>query len=198
MLVSAKILRVQCLLYTLISVIVFWTPESLLPFLPALGKTMVFNLPCSKIDQRIALGVLYNAMRMERLCFQAGVFFLLLLIFTGVYLFYSVVLVSLVQKNKSVMYMCVCIYIYIYIYTYIHIYMYIYILSLLDSFLFRSHSSLSKVPCAIQDVFIKKKNLFCCCSVTKLCLTLCNPVDCITPGSPVLHCHLEFAQTHVH
>ena len=40
---------------------------------------------------------------------------------------------------------------------------------------------------------------FCCCfSVTKSCLTLCDPMDCSTPGFPVLHCLLEFAQTHVH
>ena len=67
MLVSAGILCVQRLLHTLISVIFFWTPESLLPFFLALGKTIDFNLPCSKIDQRTALEVLYNAMRMERL-----------------------------------------------------------------------------------------------------------------------------------
>ena len=27
----------------------------------------------------------------------------------------------------------------------------------------------------------------CCCSVTKLCLILCDPVDCSTPGFPDLH-----------
>ena len=37
-----------------------------------------------------------------------------------------------------------------------------------------------------------------CCSVAKLCLTLCNPRDCSTPGFAVLHCLPEFAQTHVH
>ena len=37
----------------------------------------------------------------------------------------------------------------------------------------------------------------CYCSVAKSCLTLCNPVDCSTPGFPVLHCLPEFAQTHV-
>ena len=26
-----------------------------------------------------------------------------------------------------------------------------------------------------------------CCSVAKLCLTLCSPMDCSTPGFPVLH-----------
>ena len=38
----------------------------------------------------------------------------------------------------------------------------------------------------------------CCCLVVKLCLTLCNPMDCSTPGFPVLHHFPEFAQTHVH
>ena len=38
----------------------------------------------------------------------------------------------------------------------------------------------------------------CCCSVTKSCLTLCNPMDCGTPGFLVLHHPPEFAQTHVH
>ena len=33
--------------------------------------------------------------------------------------------------------------------------------------------------------------------VTKLYLTLCDPMDCSMPGFPVLHCLLEFAQTHV-
>ena len=37
-----------------------------------------------------------------------------------------------------------------------------------------------------------------CCSVAKLCLTLCDPMDCSLPGFRVLHCLLEFAQTHVY
>ena len=36
------------------------------------------------------------------------------------------------------------------------------------------------------------------CSVTQSCPTLLAPMDCGTPGSPVLHCLLELAQTHVH
>ena len=36
----------------------------------------------------------------------------------------------------------------------------------------------------------------CCCSVAKWCPTLCDPMDCSTPGSSVLHCLLEFAQIH--
>ena len=38
----------------------------------------------------------------------------------------------------------------------------------------------------------------CCCSVTKLGPTLCNPKDCNMPGFSVLHYFLEFAQIHVH
>ena len=34
--------------------------------------------------------------------------------------------------------------------------------------------------------------------VTKLCPTVCNPIDCSTPGFPVLHYLVEFAQIHVH
>ena len=37
-----------------------------------------------------------------------------------------------------------------------------------------------------------------CCSVSKLCLTLCDPTNCSMPGLPVLLCLPEFAQTHVH
>ena len=38
----------------------------------------------------------------------------------------------------------------------------------------------------------------CCCSVTWSCPTLCNPMDCSTPGVPVLHHLPELAQTHVY
>ena len=34
-------------------------------------------------------------------------------------------------------------------------------------------------------------------SVTQLCPTPCNPMDCSTPGLPVHHQLLELAQTHV-
>ena len=36
------------------------------------------------------------------------------------------------------------------------------------------------------------------CLVAQSCPTLCDPVDCSTPGFPVCHYLLEFAQTHVH
>ena len=35
-------------------------------------------------------------------------------------------------------------------------------------------------------------------SVTQSCLTLCDPMDCSTPGFPVHHQLLLFTQTHVH
>ena len=35
-------------------------------------------------------------------------------------------------------------------------------------------------------------------SVTQLCPTLCDPMNCSTPGLPVYHQLLEFTQTHVH
>ena len=41
--------------------------------------------------------------------------------------------------------------------------------------------------------------MICCCfSVTKSYLTLCYPMDCSTPGFPLLHYLSEFAQIHVH
>ena len=52
---------------------------------------------------------------------------------------------------------------------------------------------------------LKKKSVLwftynypCCCSVTKACPTLYDPMDCSRPGFPVLHYLPEFAQTHVH
>ena len=39
-------------------------------------------------------------------------------------------------------------------------------------------------------------NLF--SSVARSCLTLCDPMDCSTPGLPVHHKLLDFIQTHVH
>ena len=35
-------------------------------------------------------------------------------------------------------------------------------------------------------------------SVDQLCLTLCDPMDCSTPGLPVHHQLPELVQTHVH
>ena len=42
------------------------------------------------------------------------------------------------------------------------------------------------------------KRYFTYSSVAKLCLSLCDPMDCSTPGLPVHHQLPEFTQTHVH
>ena len=45
----------------------------------------------------------------------------------------------------------------------------------------------------------KAKTEWCArCSVAQSCLTLCDPMDCSTPGLPVPHHLPEFAQVHVH
>ena len=43
-----------------------------------------------------------------------------------------------------------------------------------------------------------RHSINCCCSFTKLCLTLCNPMNCSMPPFPVLHCLPESAHIHVH
>ena len=43
---------------------------------------------------------------------------------------------------------------------------------------------------------MKERN-YKCCLVTRSCPSLCNPMDCSTPGFPVLHYLLELAQTHI-
>ena len=45
---------------------------------------------------------------------------------------------------------------------------------------------------------IKWYTTSCCCSVTKLYLTLCDPMKCSTPSFPVLNYLPEFAPIHVH
>ena len=62
--------------------------------------------------------------------------------------------------------------------------------------------NLTQVNLSLKKPNILKKNhsfwyVVCYCSVTQLCLTLCNPMDCSTPGFPVFHQLLELAQTHV-
>ena len=43
-----------------------------------------------------------------------------------------------------------------------------------------------------------KVEICCSCSITQLCLTLCDPMDCSMPGFPIHHYLLEFAQAQVH
>ena len=50
-----------------------------------------------------------------------------------------------------------------------------------------------------QHSIWKDQEEFCFCfSITKSCPTLCNSLDCSTPGFSVLHYLPEFAQTHAH
>ena len=57
--------------------------------------------------------------------------------------------------------------------------------------------------CPLADKWINKRWYiqimeYCCCfSVAQSRLTLCNPMDCSTPGFPVLHHLPEFTQTHI-
>ena len=66
----------------------------------------------------------------------------------------------------------------------------------------------SSIALELTDIFLFSLNLgfsftwwilpFCCCSVAPSCQTLCGPIDCSTPGFPVLHRLPEFVPTHVH
>ena len=65
----------------------------------------------------------------------------------------------------------------------------------------RSHEEVAELRLELRSVSFNVKFhpvICCCCSVTKLFLTLWDPMDCSMPGLPVLHYFLEFAQTHVH
>ena len=62
---------------------------------------------------------------------------------------------------------------------------------------------LERPPVANLEQFYNTTNnchhvTYCCCSIAKSCLTVCDLMDCSTPGFPVLYHRLEFAQTHVH
>ena len=59
-----------------------------------------------------------------------------------------------------------------------------------------SLSNLSKV--IEENIPGLDSHLVSCCSNTQSCQTLCNPMDCSTPGLPVLHPLPRFAQTHAH
>ena len=50
-----------------------------------------------------------------------------------------------------------------------------------------SSNFLSRWKCCEDTISV----ILCCCSVTQLCPTLHNPMDCSTPGFPVLHHLLE-------
>ena len=78
------------------------------------------------------------------------------------------------------------------------------------------YGSLPKASCGIPEMlsgrhsmdtwdgmcylFLSLKFLmhFCCFSVAKSCLTLCDPMECSVPGFPVPHHLPEFTKVHVH
>ena len=64
------------------------------------------------------------------------------------------------------------------------------------SFLFIGNNRVHSASLTFPEFHRASSN--CCCSVTQLCLTLYDPMDCSMPGFPVLHQLPEFAQTHVH
>ena len=49
-----------------------------------------------------------------------------------------------------------------------------------------------------EGLSLNKYHKFCCCLVAKLCPSLCDPINCSTPGFPVPQHLPEFAQIHVH
>ena len=68
---------------------------------------------------------------------------------------------------------------------------------LLDLMEFRKPDSLKERIFAKKYIFTKIMYAH-CCSVTKLCPTLSDPMDCSMPGFRVLHYLPEFSQIHVH
>ena len=59
--------------------------------------------------------------------------------------------------------------------------------------IFKVHSTMY-CPSGMKEIFSSVQ----LSSVSQLCLTLCDPMDCSMPGFPVLNHLLEFVQTHVH
>ena len=61
---------------------------------------------------------------------------------------------------------------------------------------------LKVIPGCTLDSYLLMKNILNnsvqYSSVTQSCSTLCNPMDCSTPGLPVHHQVPEFTQIHVH
>ena len=68
---------------------------------------------------------------------------------------------------------------------------------MVSSTLFPSTWDIKKIICEFQK-FIGVLSSVQFSSVTQSCPTLCNPMNCSTPGLPVHHQFPEFTQTHVH
>ena len=75
------------------------------------------------------------------------------------------------------------------------------VLSLLSRELWENKHYLAKKWKLFKTVVLASLRMlciFCFCSVSKLCLTLCDPMNCSTAGVPVIHYLLEFTQFHIH
>ena len=49
----------------------------------------------------------------------------------------------------------------------------------------------------LEGIMLSDISQCCCCSLSESCLTLCDPMDCSTPGLPIPHHFLEFVQVQV-
>ena len=59
----------------------------------------------------------------------------------------------------------------------------------------KRHQNFSFSPLNLnKEEVMWRHSEICCCSVTKACPILCDPMDCSTPGFLVLHYLLEFSQ----
>ena len=67
---------------------------------------------------------------------------------------------------------------------------------LLTSCILQMHSLVNVTSCCLWFTTLQGMTQF--SSVVQSCPTLCDPMDCRTPGLPVHHQLLEFTQTHVH
>ena len=62
---------------------------------------------------------------------------------------------------------------------------------------FHTYRNAGIYTCSVILPLFRGMLSLCRCSVTKSCPTLWDPMDCRTPGFPVLHYLWEFAQIHV-
>ena len=90
----------------------------------------------------------------------------------------------------------------IYLPTYLPVFIYLFYLSTHLSVLFVYPLNLPIFICLpILSIYLQYIPAYlsssCCCSVAKSCLTFRDPMDCNTPGFPVLHYLPKFGQTHV-
>ena len=122
-----------------------------------------------------------------------------MIISRSIHVLYMALFHSFLCLSSIPLCMCVCIHIYIYMYVYTHLYHIFFI----HSFVIGHLGWICVLPMVNSiTVFIGVHVSFwiivLVSSVTQLCPTLFNPMDCSMPGFPVHHQLPELAQTHVH